>query len=187
MRILSTLSVFLLIAPGLVCAEDEKKTVVESTGTAKAAVPRTVDEIYRGAKYRTPFEEPTAARGGGGSGGGGSVSAALKDWDPADFDIHELDLKGILQDKKGSFAILKDRASGIGFILRGGKLFNFKGKSISDVTGKVNTAQKTVYLITSEKDVQTLRLGKDDEEDDEDDEDEEKDDSAQSGAGRASF
>lgn len=143
---------FLLSSP--VSAEDSVDT---STAIAKL---KTVEDIYPGARYRDPFTE-TSAKSGGISG------SAVAEWDPEDFSIHELELKGIMRDKSGSFAVLKDRVVGMGFVLRQGRLYDLKNKPVPDVTGKINLAQKTVYLITSEKDVQTLRLGEDKEEMDE--------------------
>ncbi|MFH2202515.1 MAG: hypothetical protein ABIJ96_05340 [Elusimicrobiota bacterium] len=126
-----------------------------SVAASSAAVkPRTVNDIYTGAHYRNPFTAVAIKSGG--------ISfAAAAAWDPADFNIHELDLKGLLRDKNGAFAILTDRLAGVGFMLRKGKLYDYRNNLIPDVTGKINVAQKTVYLITSEKDVQTLHLGED--------------------------
>jgi Tfp pilus assembly protein PilP len=134
-------------------ASAQEDEVAESTEAVK---PRTVEDIYQGAKYRDPFTKVSAKAGG-------VSAAAVAEWDPADFSIHELDLKGIMRDKTGSFAILTDRLAGVGFVLRGGKLYDFKNNRIEGVTGKINVAQKTVYLITAEKDVQTLRLGEEEE------------------------
>ena len=43
-----------------------------------------------------------------------------------------------------------------------------KNEKIPGVSGRINVAQKSVTLITDEKDVQTLRLGEDEEDSDED-------------------
>jgi len=149
-------------------AHAEEPAVAESTETVR---PRTVDEVYQASKYRIPFMRLTIAAGGG---GGVSKTALQKEWDPEDFSIHELDVKGIMRDKSGAFAILTDRLAGVGFVLRGGKLYDFKNNRIPGVRGKINVAQKTVYLITPDKDVQTLQLGGEEEQDEEDlDEDDE--------------
>ncbi len=143
----------LLLSAFAAVAGAEEAAVAESSETVK---PRTVNDIYTGASYRNPFDEVAIKRGGV------SMSAAAN-WDPEDFSIHELDLKGIMRDRTGTFAILTDRLVGVGFLLRGGKLYDYRNNTIPDVTGKINVAQKTVYLITSEKDVQTLHLGEDEE------------------------
>lgn len=161
MKIILTIIVGAALLPGM--ARAQEAAVAESTKTVK---PRTVDDIYKGSKYRVPFIEISVQ-----SGGGAAIQTALKEWDPEDFSIHELDLKGIMKDKSGAFAILTDRLAGVGFVLRGTKLFDFKNNRIEGVRGKINVAQKTVYLITPDKDVQTLQLGGDEEEEDEDEED----------------
>jgi len=143
---------FVVVSLSAGAARAEEPAVAESTDTVK---PRTVEDIYIGAKYRNPFTEVTAAAGGR------SVSAAA--YNPEDFSIHELDLRGIMRDKTGAFAILTDRVAGVGFVLRQGKLYDYRNKLVPDVKGRINMAQKTVYLITPEKDVQTLRLGEDEE------------------------
>lgn len=144
-------AVFLFMACPGAFAEKAGAQVEASTAAAK---PRTVEDIYRGARYRDPFAEVSAV-----GGAAAAAAAAVAEWDPADFSIHELDLKGIMKDKSGAFAILTDRVAGVGFVLRGAKLYDFKNQLVAGVTGKINAAQKTVYLITADKDVQTLRLG----------------------------
>lgn len=127
--------------------------VDRSTGPAR---PRTVEDIYQGAKYRDPFRAVTAAA---------SRSAASKaGFRIEDFSIHEVELKGIMKDSKGSSAILVDIATGASLVLRKGRVYTFKDKRIPGVTGRINVAQKTVILLTADKDVQTLRLGGDEDE-----------------------
>ncbi len=123
--------------------------VDESTGSVR---PRTIEDIYQGAKLRDPYRRVTGAV---------SRSVAVKSGEPHDFSIHELELKGIMRDSKGSFAVLVDLATGESLMLRKGRIYTFKNKRIPGVTGRINIAQKTVVLLTADKDVQTLRLGED--------------------------
>ncbi len=151
MRVLavSILAAFLL--PAAVFAAPAG--VDRSTGPAR---PRTVEDIYQGAKYRDPFRKVTAAA---------SRSAASKaEFEIQDFSIHEVELKGIMKDGKGSFAVIVDIATGASLVLRKGRVYTFRNKRIPGVTGRINVAQKTVVLLTADKDVQTLRLGEDDDE-----------------------
>lgn len=151
-------------APGLSAAQQDaprrpkkdKQTapaVVESTGGVRALG---VDDIYGGAKLRDPFMKL------GGSGAAvAPVAAPPKDFDPEEFSIHQLELKGIMRDKAGMSAMLVDMNTHFSFILRGGRLYDMRKKPVPGVTGVIQPAQKTVTLTTADKDVQTLRLGED--------------------------
>ncbi|MBI2361757.1 MAG: hypothetical protein HYV15_00005, partial [Elusimicrobia bacterium] len=75
------------------------------------------------------------------------------------FSIHSLELKGLMRDKKGHTALLFDAATATAFVLRGGRVYDPKKKPIPGVTGTIKMEQKTVTLMTADKDVQTLRLG----------------------------
>ena len=73
-----------------------------------------------------------------------------------------------MRDKRGAYAILTDIPSSQSLVLRKGRIYTFRNKRVSGVSGRINFAQKTVVLLTADKDVQTLRLGGDEEmEDDE--------------------
>ena len=124
-----------------------------STMTLKASVP---EDIYGGAKYRDPLKKVSASAA--------RASVAKVKFTMEDFSIHEVDLTGIMKDRKGAYAVLVDVPSGTGLILRKGRIYTFKKKRIPGVTGRINVAQKTVILLTADKDVQTLRLGGDEEE-----------------------
>ncbi|MEK9145958.1 MAG: hypothetical protein AAB339_10140, partial [Elusimicrobiota bacterium] len=77
---------------------------------------------------------------------------------PQEFSIHLLNLKGILKDRRGSYAILTDTLGG-SFLLKDGKLFDYKNKPLPGVTGAIQPKQKSVTLMTPDKDVQVLRIG----------------------------
>lgn len=125
--------------------------VDESSGTAKVLG---VDDIYGGTKFRDPFMKLA------GSGvSQAPAAAAAKEYDPDEFSIHQLELKGIMRDKAGWIALLSDMNTRLSFILRGGRLYDPKKKPVAGVTGVVKPAEKTVILTTADKDVQTLRLG----------------------------
>lgn len=127
--------------------------VDESSGAAKALG---VDDIYGGAKFRDPFMKLA------GSGvQAAPVAAAAKEFDPDEFSIHQLELKGIMRDKAGWTALLVDMNTRLSFLLRGGRLYDLKKKAVPGVTGVVKPAEKTVVLTTADKDVQTLKLGED--------------------------
>lgn len=126
-------------------------TVVDaSTGAAR---PPSIDEIYGGTKLRDPFVRL------GGAGVSAPAAAPTKEYDPDDFTIHALELKGILRDKAGPMALIFDPGSNMSFILRGGKLYDSKKKAVPGITGSIKIEQKTVTLMTADKDVQILRLG----------------------------
>lgn len=144
----------LLLAFAVAClprAEARAQAVEASTPTAR---PRTVEDVYAGSKLRDPFSPNQA--------GGGRAGGAARQFKLEDFSIHNLELKGILRDSAGSYAVLVDGGAGVGFILRDGKLFDYKNKRIPGVRGKVDYGRKTVVLMTPDNDVQTLRLGEKD-------------------------
>lgn len=140
-------------APRKPKAKDKAPGVDESSGAAKALG---VDDIYGGAKLRDPFMKLA------GSGvQAAPAAAAAKEFDPEEFSIHQLELKGIMRDKAGWTALLVDMNTRLSFLLRGGRLYDLKKKAVAGVTGVVKPAEKTVVLTTADKDVQTLKLGED--------------------------
>ncbi len=126
--------------------------VAESTG----AVRMTISDLYRGDRYRDPFVvlQP----------GEVAVTSEQREFSFETFSIHALKLKGIMKEKKETYAILVDEELRMSFMLRKGKVLTFKNEAIPGVSGRINAAQKSVTLLTEEKDVQTLRLGEDEEE-----------------------
>lgn len=125
-------------------------TVVSST-TAPAPA-----DLYKA--ERDPFMEFQSA-----SPGSAAIIAAGQEPEP--FNIHALTLKGIMRDKSGDSAILVQPNAGATYLLKKGKLYDAdklydpKTKPIAGVTGVVKYKQKTVHIMTSDKDVQTLILG----------------------------
>jgi Tfp pilus assembly protein PilP len=124
--------------------------VQASTTPARA---QTVDDLYGGAKFRDPFSPVS------GSGGGGRMTAETQEFTLEDFSIQNLELRGIMKDRRGSFAVLLDIDSRTGFILRNGKLYDYKKKQIPGVKGQISLPQKSVTLTTEDKDTRTFRLG----------------------------
>lgn len=114
----------------------------------------TISSIYTVEKLRDPF---------GHGGGGGAGAAAAKLFSPDDFNIHNLSLRGIMKDASSDYALLSDPEFGVTFILRKGKLYDSKNKTVPGVTGRIDVKQKTVDLVTQDKDVQVFRLGEEEE------------------------
>ncbi|TPW21033.1 MAG: hypothetical protein FD126_1095 [Elusimicrobia bacterium] len=132
----------------------QEPEVAESTGGVKILG---VDDVYGGTKLRDPFMKLS----GGGVVAAAAVAAPPKEFDPEEFSIHQLELKGIMRDKAGMMALLSDMNTHFTFILRGGRLYDMRKKAVPGVTGVIQLVQKTVTLTTADKDVQTLRLGED--------------------------
>ncbi len=128
--------------------------VAASTAAAKVSVStQTVGSIYTGDRSRDPFLPATM-------GGGASRRAETKaeDGGPELVDIHGMLLRGIMKDAKTDFALFTAETGGT-YILRGGKLYNERNKPVPGITGSVKLKQKTVELVTADKDVQVFRLG----------------------------
>lgn len=116
---------------------------------------QTVSSIYMGDRSRDPFMP--AVMGAKAR----RVTDETKTDGPEVVDIHGMQLKGILKDSKIDFALFSAEAGG-SYILRGGKLYNERNKPVPGITGNIKIKQKTVELITADKDVQVFRLGEDD-------------------------
>jgi hypothetical protein len=142
----------LALAAGLRAAP---AAVAVSTDTAR---PLTAADLYRGAQFRDPFLPPSA-----GSSQAAPAARPAPSGEEVEFSIHELVLKGILQDSGGATAILVDNRLGTGYILKGGRLYDYKKKPVSGVSGEVRAAKKMVVLNTADKDRQELTLGEEDE------------------------
>ncbi len=132
--------------------------VAASTSSVIATSTQTVATIYTGDRVRDPFL-PAAM---------GATSARRADKDensgPETVDIHGMALKGILKDKIADFALFSSEQGGT-YMLKAGKLFNDRNKPVPGVTGRIKIKQKTVELITADKDVQVFRLGEEEEKD----------------------
>ncbi len=134
--------------------------VAASTSTALplGVSTQTVSTIYTGDRSRDPFM-PAAM----GAKSARRVTDENKPEGPEVVDIHGMQLKGILKDTKIDFALFSAEAGG-SYILRGGKLYNERNKQVPGITGNIKIKQKTVELITADKDVQVFRLGEEDKE-----------------------
>lgn len=122
-----------------------------SSGTAAAfgASTQTVSTIYTGDRYRDPFLPPSA--------GGGPARPKVQEG-PLVVDIHAVQLRGIMKDSAGDFALF-GMDNGMTLILRGGRLYDERNKRVPGVTGRVRIKQKRAELITEDKDVQVFTLG----------------------------
>jgi len=142
-------------------AEPAKSTaapssVDASTDTDKAL---TIVDLYKA--VRDPFTPVTAASVLPLKPVSAAVDAPAAEEEPPEpeFSIHFLSLKGIMKDRRGASAILVHEKTGQGYLLRGGKLYDYKNNRIPGVTGVVKPKEKTVILMTPDKDVQPLFLG----------------------------
>ena len=120
--------------------------VVRSTGTV---APQT---IYTAERVRDPFIAPTSVGG-----------TTTNPFTIEDFNIHNLALRGIMKDSGTDFALFTDAQFGITFILRRGKLYDPKNKPVPGVTGGLNLKQRTAHLMAADGDVQTFKLGQEEE------------------------
>jgi len=158
---------FLIAGASNVCAADAidavDQIVADSTSTPK----RTIEDLYRGDRYRDPFAKLSL--------GESSVAREEKEFSLETFSIHALKLKGILKEKGATYAILVEEESGMGFMLRKRRLYTYKNEVIPGVSGRINVVQKSVTLLTDEKDVQTLRLGEEEEDEEEGEDEDQKD------------
>lgn len=118
---------------------------------------QTVSTIYTGDRVRDPFL-PAAM---------GVTSRRVEENPdgPVAVDIHGLTLKGLLKDNANDFALFSSDSGG-SYMLRAGRLYNERGKPVPGISGRIKLKQKTVELITAEKDVQVFRLGDDEKEKD---------------------
>ena len=115
-----------------------------------AAVPTSIEEIYTAGRLRDPFLKGASAAAG---------SLSVKSYNPEDFSIHNLSLRGVMKDAGVDYALFSDMTLGVSFILRKGKLYDYKGRVVPGVSGTMDIKQKMVRLATREKDFQQFRLG----------------------------
>ena len=156
-----TTALVLLVATAVPASAGPAPAAVSaSTATAQsspAVSTQTVSSIYTGDRVRDPFL-PAAM-------GGSSVrrSEDAKAEGPEVVDIHGMSLRGILKDAKVDYALFTAETGG-SYLLRGGLLFNERNKVVPGIRGVIKLKQKTVELITPDKDVQVFRLGEDEKE-----------------------
>ena len=133
--------------------------VAVSTGAAQTVgvTTQTVSTVYTGDRVRDPFL-PAAM--------GASTARRIDDAKtegPEVVDIHGMTLRGIMKDRLIDYALFTAETGGT-YLLRGGKLYNERNKVVPGIRGVIKLKQKTVELITPDKDVQVFRLGEDDKE-----------------------
>jgi len=158
-----TITFVLLLATAAFAAPAANVSVIPvAPSTAAAQMPigtstQTVSTIYTGDRVRDPFL-PAAM--------GGSRSVRREDAKaegPEVVDIHGMTLRGIMRDPKIDYALFTAETGGT-YLLRGGKLYNERNKAVPGITGAIKLKQKTVELVTPDKDVQVFRLGEDEKE-----------------------
>jgi hypothetical protein len=131
-------------------------SVQASTGTAGAPPlvglsTYTVSTLYTGDRVRDPFLPPSM----------GIVMRVRDKSAPVVWDIHTLQLRGILQDAKSDFAIF-GADDGTALVLRGGRLYDDRNKPVPGITGHIHIKQRRAELVTADKDVQVFSLGETD-------------------------
>lgn len=135
--------------PAANAAGAQAKSPAVSPSSSTVSEP-TVADLYPIEKMH--LRDPFVKSGAAGAGGEGEIEMT-------DINIHNLVLKGILYDRTGDFALFVDPASGSNLYLKKGLLFNARNEAVPGITGVIKAKQKTVHLITPEKDVQTFILG----------------------------
>lgn len=136
-----------LLAALAFSTEAPKPAEVNVSTAAPAA---SISSIYTVEKLRDPFMQ---------GGMGGAAGGTAKTFEAADFNIHNLVLKGIMKDGAVYMAMLFDQEFGVSFVMRGGRIYDGKKKAIPNVKGSIDAKTKTVKLEGLEGDVQVLRLG----------------------------
>lgn len=154
--IFSALALLLATAGPASAGPAPSPAVAASTSAAKVSVStQTVGSIYTGDRSRDPFLPATM---GGGGARTTRASDDKSDDGPEVVDIHGLVLRGIMKDSKFDYALFTAETGGT-YILRAGKLYNERNKPVPGITGALRLKQKTVELVTADKDVQVFRLG----------------------------
>lgn len=124
--------------------------------------PETIEEMYPAFTLRNPFVKIE----GGGAGAGPKPAedgTTAGDIPEGEFSIAALEVKGILEDRAGGFAILVDPKYGASYVLKKGFLFDVKNKRVPGVTGTVRARQRTVELVDEEEERHTLTMKEKDE------------------------
>ncbi|MDP3542088.1 MAG: hypothetical protein Q8T11_06410 [Elusimicrobiota bacterium] len=151
---ISSALVLLLAAAGSAFAGTATSSAAVTASAAVGVTTQTVSTIYTGDRVRDPFLP--AAMGGG--------SARRRDdaktEGPEVVDIHAMSLRGIMKDDKIDYALFTSE-TGSSYLLRGGRLYDERQKPVPGIRGAIKIKQKTVELITPDKDVQVFRLGED--------------------------
>lgn len=154
------------LLPGALAAEPSKSTTAPAAVDASTDTDKTLSVVDLYKAVRDPFTPVTAASlvplkpaAEVEAGANNGVASVEEEPPEPEFSIHFLSLKGIMKDRRGASAILVHEKTGQGYLLRGGRLYDYKSNRIPDVTGVVKPKEKTVILMTPDKDVQPLFLG----------------------------
>jgi hypothetical protein len=154
----TALLLFLIATPGPAAAGPAPSPAAPASG-ALAQSTMTVASLYTGDRVRDPFVASS------GSGVAKRRPAQdLEGGEPEVVDIHGFSLRGILKDADTDFALFAAEGGGT-FLLRGGRLYDARNKPVPGITGRIKLKQKTVELVTADKDVQVFRLGEDEKKD----------------------
>jgi hypothetical protein len=108
----------------------------------------TVSTLYTGDRVRDPFLATS-------HGASARIREAGK---PLVIDIHALQLRGIMEDSGGEYALFSTD-DGMTLVLKGGRLFDDRNKPVPGITGHTHIKQKRADLVTADKDVQIYKLG----------------------------
>ncbi len=160
---ITTAIILLLATPGSAQAGPAPSPIAPvalSTGAARMPAgvsTQTVSSIYTGDRVRDPFLP--SAMGATSSRRSGDA----KSEGPEVVDIHGMMLRGIMKDQKADYALFSAETGGT-YLLRAGRLYNERNKPVPGITGSIKLKQKTVELVTPDKDVQVFRLGEDEKE-----------------------
>lgn len=161
---MTTINLVLLLATAGPALAGPAPSPIAAVAPSTAAAPspigtstQTVSTIYTGDRVRDPFLP--AAMGGART----RRAEDAKSEGPEVVDIHGMTLRGIMKDTKIDYALFTAETGGT-YLLRGGKLYNERNKAVPGITGAIKLKQKTVELVTPDKDVQVFRLGEDEKE-----------------------
>jgi hypothetical protein len=112
----------------------------------------TVEQVYAAAKYKDPFIVSTVfgdEHAPKSKAGSGDVAVST-------FSVYNLSLIGIMEDSRAKEALLSDKATGLAYVLKGGRLIDVKKKRVPGVVGAIKGKQVT--LTTEDKQVYQLNL-----------------------------
>ncbi len=149
-----TAALALLLATAGSAAAGPAPSPVAASTAAVVVTTQTVSTIYTGDRVRDPFL-PSAM----GAGIARRPDDAQSEG-PEVVDIHAMTLRGIMKDARIDYALFTSE-TGASYLLRGGRLYDERQKPVAGIRGAIKIKQKTVELITTDKDVQVFRLGED--------------------------
>lgn len=109
-----------------------------------------VKYVYKGAKGRDLFT-PLA-----GKSAQFAKEEATETLEMSGSTLSTLSLKGFVRDVNQKYALINDTGGGR-YVVKGGKVFDRRGKQIQGVVGIVK--EKSVILITSDKTIRELKMG----------------------------